>query len=181
MPPPPLRSPAAHAACPPPHTPPLQAKGNAAFSAGNFPEAVEHFTASIALDPANHVLYSNRSAAQASMNAYDAALADAQRTTELKPEWPKGYSRLGAAHFGLRQWEEACAAYTKGGWFAGGDRVRAPGRAVGCCSEDGCAAFPSRLRSVFPALPSAPPLTRLLPASPLPHLQACRWTQPTSS
>ena len=56
------------------------------------------------------------------MNAYDAALADAQRTTELKPDWPKGYSRLGAAHFGLRQWEEACAAYSKGGcqWVGGG-------------------------------------------------------------
>ena len=40
-----------------------QAQGNAAFSAGNYAEAVNHFTAAIALDAANHVLYSNRSAA----------------------------------------------------------------------------------------------------------------------
>ena len=42
-----------------------QALGNAAFSAGRMQDAVGHFTDAIALDPSNHVLYSNRSAAQA--------------------------------------------------------------------------------------------------------------------
>lgn len=42
----------------------MQAKGNAAFSAGNFEEAIKHFTDAIELDPTNHVLYSNRSAAE---------------------------------------------------------------------------------------------------------------------
>ncbi|EFN59285.1 hypothetical protein CHLNCDRAFT_14958, partial [Chlorella variabilis] len=88
--------------------------GNAAFSAGQFTEAVEHFTAAIAVDPGNHVLYSNRSAAYSSMSQYQQALGDAQKVVELKPDWPKGYSRLGAAHFGLRQWDEAVEAYTKG-------------------------------------------------------------------
>lgn len=41
-----------------------QAKGNAAFSAGKFEEAIEHFTEGIAVAPDNHVLYSNRSAAK---------------------------------------------------------------------------------------------------------------------
>jgi tetratricopeptide (TPR) repeat protein len=44
----------------------LQAQGNAAFSAGNYEEAIKHFTDAIALDPSNHVLYSNRSAAYVS-------------------------------------------------------------------------------------------------------------------
>ena len=33
---------------------------------------------------------------------------------ELKPDWPKGYSRLGAAHSGLKQWDDAVEAYEKG-------------------------------------------------------------------
>ena len=82
-----------------------QAKGNAAFSAGNFDEAVGLFTGAIGADPANHVLYSNRSAAYASMSQYDKALEDAKKVVELRPDWPKGYSRVGAAAHGLRRWE----------------------------------------------------------------------------
>lgn len=41
-----------------------QAKGNAAFSAGKYEEAITHFSAGIDVDSHNHVLYSNRSAAQ---------------------------------------------------------------------------------------------------------------------
>ena len=35
-------------------------KGNAAFSAGQFNEAVTHFTAAIAADPTDHIFFSNR-------------------------------------------------------------------------------------------------------------------------
>ena len=48
----------------------LKAQGNAAFSGGNYAEAVQHFSAAIELDPTNHVLYSNRSAAQACARAH---------------------------------------------------------------------------------------------------------------
>ena len=33
---------------------------------------------------------------------------------ELKADWSKGYSRLGAAYHGLNQYEEAIQAYKKG-------------------------------------------------------------------
>ncbi|KAF0931674.1 hypothetical protein E2562_005671 [Oryza meyeriana var. granulata] len=91
-----------------------KAKGNAAFSAGRFEEAARHFTDAIALAPENHVLYSNRSAALASVHRYSEALADAEKTVELKPDWAKGYSRLGAAHLGLGDAASAVTAYEKG-------------------------------------------------------------------
>ncbi|KAL4362890.1 hypothetical protein GQ457_04G037960 [Hibiscus cannabinus] len=91
-----------------------KAKGNAAFSSGDFNAAIKHFTEAINLAPTNHVLYSNRSAAYASLHQYDAALSDAKRTVELKPDWSKGYSRLGAAHLGLHQYQDAISAYRKG-------------------------------------------------------------------
>ncbi|KCV69200.1 hypothetical protein H696_04610, partial [Fonticula alba] len=39
----------------------LKNRGNAAFSAGNFTEAIDLFTQAIDLDDKNHVYFSNRS------------------------------------------------------------------------------------------------------------------------
>ncbi|KAL1547493.1 Hsp70-Hsp90 organizing protein 2 [Salvia divinorum] len=91
-----------------------KAKGNASFSAGNFTDAIRHFTDAINLAPTNHVLYSNRSAAYASLNRFSEALSDAEKTVELKADWGKGYSRLGAAHIGLQSYNDAISAYRKG-------------------------------------------------------------------
>lgn len=147
--------------CPPAGLPPAsafrraaaraQAKGNAAFSAGKFQEAVEHFTAAIAADPANHVLYSNRSAAHASLSAFQPALEDAQKTVELNPGWAKGYSRLGAAYYGLRQWDDAVEAYTKGE-----RRPRMLSQALACSRHGMLAAAP-------PAITAASHPSSLLP------------------
>jgi stress-induced-phosphoprotein 1 len=60
----------------------------------------DKFSQAIELDPANHVLYSNRSGAYASLRQYDEALADANKTTEIKGDWPKGWGRKGAALHG---------------------------------------------------------------------------------
>eukprot|EP00878_Enallax_costatus_P004085 GHUV01004311.1.p1 GENE.GHUV01004311.1~~GHUV01004311.1.p1 ORF type:complete len:462 (+),score=153.33 GHUV01004311.1:746-2131(+) len=92
----------------------LKAKGNAAFSSGNYEEAVTFFSQAIEADPTNHVLYSNRSAAEASLKRYTKALKDARKCVELKPDWAKGYSRLGAAYYGLEDWDDAIKAYEDG-------------------------------------------------------------------
>eukprot|EP00210_Caulerpa_lentillifera_P000134 g129.t1 len=92
----------------------LKAKGNEAFKNKRFEEAVEHFTRAIEINPANHVLYSNRSAAQASLKRFAEALEDAKMVVQIKPDWPRGYSRLGAAHHGLGELRDALKSYKQG-------------------------------------------------------------------
>jgi Flp pilus assembly protein TadD len=41
------------------------------------------------------------------------ALADAEEAIRLAPAWPKGYSRKAAAHFFLKNYDEAHSAYSK--------------------------------------------------------------------
>lgn len=92
----------------------MKDKGNAALAASNFEEAVKNYTEAINLDSSNHVLYSNRSAAYAKSGQYDLALADAEKTLQLKPDWSKGYSRKGSALAYLGRHDEAIATYQKG-------------------------------------------------------------------
>jgi stress-induced-phosphoprotein 1 len=67
----------------------LKNKGNAAFSSGQHEEAIKYFTEAIKLDGTNAVLFSNRSAAYASLNDYSHALEDANKTIELRSDWAK--------------------------------------------------------------------------------------------
>lgn len=92
----------------------LKTQGNLLFSSGNFEEAVDVFTLAISADPSNAVLYSNRSAAYASLKQWSEAVEDAKKTTELRPEWGKGWSRLGSALQGQGKMKEAHEAFAKG-------------------------------------------------------------------
>lgn len=95
----------------------LKAEGNKAFAEKKFDEAMymtkcyaprclllisysEKFSQAIDIEPQNHVLYSNRSGAYASKKEFDKALEDAEKTTEIKPDWAKGWGRRGSALHG---------------------------------------------------------------------------------
>ncbi|KAJ9151649.1 Heat shock protein sti1 [Coniochaeta hoffmannii] len=92
----------------------LKALGNKAIAEKKFDDAITHFTKAIELTPENHILYSNRSAAYASKKDWEHALQDAEKTTEIKPDWPKGWSRKGAALFGKGDLVGATDAYEAG-------------------------------------------------------------------
>ncbi|KAI1187003.1 hypothetical protein F5B17DRAFT_340406 [Nemania serpens] len=92
----------------------LKTLGNNAMAAKNFDEAIDSFTKAIELAPENHVLYSNRSAAYASKKDWTNALKDAEKTTQIKPDWPRGWGRKGAALHGSGDLLSAFDAYEEG-------------------------------------------------------------------
>ena len=67
----------------------LKIKGNESLKSNKVDEAIELYTQAIDLDPENHVLYSNRSAAYLLANKYDEALKDAEKTVKLNRDWAK--------------------------------------------------------------------------------------------
>jgi len=77
----------------------FKAAGNDAFSAGKYEEAINQFTLAILEDGNDHVFYSNRSASYANLGQFDRAQQDGLKCIEIKPDWAKGYSRLGLAEF----------------------------------------------------------------------------------
>jgi len=89
-------------------------KGNKALAAGKEKEAVEHYSAAIALDPSNHVFFSNRSAAYCKLQAYQKALEDANECIKLNPTWSKGYGRKASALEFLGRFADAVDVYEEG-------------------------------------------------------------------
>ena len=67
----------------------LKRQGNSALQEGNMKDAIRLYSEAIHLDPDNHILYSNRSAAYAKLQEYEKALEDAEKTVKLKPDWAK--------------------------------------------------------------------------------------------
>ncbi|KAK1924478.1 chaperone [Papiliotrema laurentii] len=92
----------------------IKAEANKAFSAKDYATASKLYSDAIALDPTNHVLYSNRSASKAGLRDYQGALEDAEKCIEILPSFAKGHARKGAALHGLREYPEAVSAYETG-------------------------------------------------------------------
>jgi len=65
------------------------------------------YTDALQLDPGNHILYSNRSAALLKQGQFTAALQDATQARDLCPQWPKAYFRQGVALQCLGRYGEA--------------------------------------------------------------------------
>jgi len=92
----------------------FKAEGNKALQAGNLTKAIEEYTKAINADGANHVYFSNRSAAYLKKGDGNNALEDAESTIALNPDFSKGYSRKGAALHALKRYNDSIAAYEEG-------------------------------------------------------------------
>ena len=82
-----------------------------AFRSRDYATSIAHYTNALSLDPTNHILLSNRSAAYLANGEKSKALSDARECIKANDAFTKGYSRLAAAMFSLRRWGEAKNAY----------------------------------------------------------------------
>mmetsp|Transcript_20153 Transcript_20153/g.20252 ORF Transcript_20153/g.20252 Transcript_20153/m.20252 type:complete len:558 (+) Transcript_20153:129-1802(+) len=89
-------------------------QGNQFLQSGEYDKAIEAYTQAISLNSTDHVFYSNRSAAYLSKGDGLNALNDAEKCIALSAQWPKGYTRKGAALHSLKRYDEAVAAYEAG-------------------------------------------------------------------
>ena len=92
--------------------------GDEAFKAKDFAQAVEQYTEAIKQNPVNgtqakHVLLSNRSGAHAALKNWDDALKDALSCIQAQSDFPKAWSRKGAALVGKGDTEGALRAYKR--------------------------------------------------------------------
>ncbi|KAH1000194.1 hypothetical protein HUJ04_000116 [Dendroctonus ponderosae] len=92
----------------------LKERGNAALAENHLDEAIKCYSEALELDDKNAVLYSNRSAAYAKAGLYERSLQDAEKAIELRPDWPKAYSRKAAALAYMGRRHEASYAYESG-------------------------------------------------------------------
>ncbi|KAJ8973013.1 hypothetical protein NQ317_004611 [Molorchus minor] len=89
-------------------------QSNAACQSGDFATAVALYTDALQLDPTNHILYSNRSAARLKQGLFAQALQDAVTARELCSTWPKAYYRQGVALQCLGRHGDALAVFSQG-------------------------------------------------------------------
>lgn len=92
----------------------FKARGNAAFKQHKYDVAVQEFSNAIEVQPENHLLYSNRSAAQLSLNHFAQAVKDADKCIQLAPTFGKGYLRKAAVYQHQEKWHKVVKAFSAG-------------------------------------------------------------------
>ncbi|EPZ32047.1 Tetratricopeptide-like helical domain-containing protein [Rozella allomycis CSF55] len=81
-------------------------KGNELFKAGNYVEAMKHYTESIKRNPSEPKGYSNRAACYNKLAAFPEALKDCEKCLELDPNFIKAYIRKANVEFFMREYSK---------------------------------------------------------------------------
>ncbi|XP_034041092.1 hsp70-Hsp90 organizing protein-like isoform X2 [Thalassophryne amazonica] len=85
----------------------LTEKGIKLVQEGQYAQAVSMFTEAIKYDPKDYRFFGNRSYCYICLEQYPQALADAERSIQMAPDWPKGHFRKGSALMGMKRYSEA--------------------------------------------------------------------------
>ncbi|KAM0884690.1 hypothetical protein ACQ4PT_030825 [Festuca glaucescens] len=89
----------------------LKSLGAKAVEEKDYAAATKFYSEAIKVDPADAALYSNRSLCHLKSGKAQDALVDANDSIRVRPDWPKGYYRKGAAFMALKEYKEACDAF----------------------------------------------------------------------
>mmetsp|Transcript_28790 Transcript_28790/g.89588 ORF Transcript_28790/g.89588 Transcript_28790/m.89588 type:complete len:519 (+) Transcript_28790:872-2428(+) len=89
-------------------------KAQRAISKHEWVEALKHYSECIELEPDDHLNWSNRAAAHQQLGLFEEMLADAAKSTEVKPDYVKGWWRIGQANLHLENLDEAEEALRRG-------------------------------------------------------------------
>ncbi|VAH42522.1 unnamed protein product [Triticum turgidum subsp. durum] len=122
----------------------LKLQATEAFKRKEHMIAVELYTCAMNFEPSAEdlaILLANRSLCLLHSGRGKDALSDATRCTMLRPLWPKGYYRLGAALMFLEDYEEASRAFADGLELDPANALREAQEAVKnppCTGELGC-------------------------------------------
>ena len=82
-------------------------KGNEAYKANEYPEAVKHYTHSLRLQQNNAVVYANRGMCYLKLKQYRQTLSDCTAAIQIDDGYTKAYLRRGIAHRRLSQTSQA--------------------------------------------------------------------------
>jgi len=88
--------------------------GNDKFEAGQYEDAIAEYTAGLEIDDTNHILYSNRAAANLALKRWEDARADSLKCIAIKETFTKAYLRLATAQKELGELDEAMVTVKKG-------------------------------------------------------------------
>ena len=83
--------------------------GNAFYTTGDYPKALQEYNAALALRPDDPAALTNRAAALIGLERYEETLADCDRCLELRPDDPTTLTNRAGALIGLKRYEEALA------------------------------------------------------------------------
>ena len=92
----------------------LRLKGNTAFGAKKFEDALKLYTEAIVMDGANGLLYGNRAATLMQLGRAEQAVTDAKQMVLLLPDLAKSHFRLGSALSAAGQPSDAAKALLAG-------------------------------------------------------------------
>eukprot|EP00941_MAST-03F_sp_MAST-3F-sp1_P003492 g3492.t1 len=83
----------------------LKNMGNDKYRSGDFYGAIDLYTEAIKLTPDNAAFYGNRAAARLSVSQFEKAVSDAEKATEIDPNFLKGYLRAATAYLKLGEFD----------------------------------------------------------------------------